>query len=156
MSNMSSVWAKVLVRMFWLATAWPIHHDAWVWFWSIVPAALLPLFNRSKQKWDNEIDHKRKRDNNNQFSFRAFHSQFITWKGDEVAQSAEDFLLYHKFGHVSNYIAQYIILSFSCSRIESRFIPIQLTIECIVLFYDRIIDVFALYLINSGVKLINR
>lgn len=28
-------------------------------------------------------------------------SQFITWKGDEVAQSAEDFLLYHKFGHVS-------------------------------------------------------
>lgn len=29
-----------------------------------------------------------------------FWLQFITWKGDEVAQSAEDFLLYHKFGHV--------------------------------------------------------
>lgn len=31
-------------------------------------------------------------------------SQFINWKADEVAQSAEDFLLYHKFGHVSNHI----------------------------------------------------
>lgn len=27
--------------------------------------------------------------------------QFINWKADEMAQSAEDFLLYHKFGHVS-------------------------------------------------------
>lgn len=27
--------------------------------------------------------------------------QFINWKADEVVQSAEDFLLYHKFGHVS-------------------------------------------------------
>lgn len=28
--------------------------------------------------------------------------QFISWKSDEVAQSAESFLMYHKFGHVSN------------------------------------------------------
>lgn len=27
--------------------------------------------------------------------------QFINWKAEEMAQSAEDFLLYHKFGHVS-------------------------------------------------------
>lgn len=27
--------------------------------------------------------------------------QFINWKADEVERSAEDFLLYHKFGHVS-------------------------------------------------------
>jgi len=30
--------------------------------------------------------------------------QFINWKTDEVAQSAESFLIYHKFGHVSNCI----------------------------------------------------
>jgi protein NDRG1 len=31
----------------------------------------------------------------------TFKSKFISWKGDDVKQSAEDFLLYHKFGHVS-------------------------------------------------------
>jgi len=30
---------------------------------------------------------------------QSFKTKFITWNGDEVAQSAEDFLLYHKFGH---------------------------------------------------------
>lgn len=34
-------------------------------------------------------------------SLSKFSLQFIKWKTDEVAQSAEDFLLYHKFGHVS-------------------------------------------------------
>ncbi|XP_031638555.1 uncharacterized protein ZK1073.1 isoform X2 [Contarinia nasturtii] len=29
----------------------------------------------------------------------SFKTKFINWKADEVAQSAEDFLLYHKFGH---------------------------------------------------------
>lgn len=31
----------------------------------------------------------------------AFKTKFISWKGDEIGQSAEDFLLYHKFGYVS-------------------------------------------------------
>lgn len=31
----------------------------------------------------------------------TFKTKFITWKADEVGQGAEDFLLYHKFGHVS-------------------------------------------------------
>lgn len=31
----------------------------------------------------------------------TFKTKFITWKTDEVGQGAEDFLLYHKFGHVS-------------------------------------------------------
>lgn len=31
----------------------------------------------------------------------TFKTKFITWKSDEVGQGAEDFLLYHKFGHVS-------------------------------------------------------
>ncbi|EAA08379.5 AGAP003238-PA [Anopheles gambiae str. PEST] len=31
----------------------------------------------------------------------VFKTKFISWKGDEVGQSAEDFLLYHKFGYVS-------------------------------------------------------
>lgn len=30
----------------------------------------------------------------------VFKTKFISWKGDEVGQSAEDFLLYHKFGYV--------------------------------------------------------
>ncbi|XP_055923839.1 uncharacterized protein ZK1073.1 isoform X3 [Eupeodes corollae] len=30
---------------------------------------------------------------------QSFKTKFITWKNDEVAQSAESFLLYHKFGH---------------------------------------------------------
>ncbi|XP_031638556.1 uncharacterized protein ZK1073.1 isoform X3 [Contarinia nasturtii] len=30
----------------------------------------------------------------------SFKTKFINWKADEVAQSAEDFLLYHKFGHI--------------------------------------------------------
>ncbi|XP_037925015.1 uncharacterized protein ZK1073.1 isoform X2 [Hermetia illucens] len=29
----------------------------------------------------------------------SFKNKFISWKGNEVAQSAEDFLMYHKFGH---------------------------------------------------------
>lgn len=29
----------------------------------------------------------------------TFKNKFISWKGNEVAQSAEDFLMYHKFGH---------------------------------------------------------
>jgi protein NDRG1 len=29
----------------------------------------------------------------------TFKTKFISWKGSEVQQSAEDFLLYHKFGH---------------------------------------------------------
>ncbi|XP_035779910.1 uncharacterized protein ZK1073.1-like isoform X2 [Anopheles albimanus] len=29
----------------------------------------------------------------------VFKTKFISWKGDEVGQSAEDFLLYHKFGY---------------------------------------------------------
>ncbi|CRK98519.1 CLUMA_CG011872, isoform D [Clunio marinus] len=29
----------------------------------------------------------------------TFRTKFISWKGDEVGQGAEDFLLYHKFGH---------------------------------------------------------
>lgn len=29
----------------------------------------------------------------------AFKTRFISWKGDEINQSAEDFLLYHKFGY---------------------------------------------------------
>lgn len=29
----------------------------------------------------------------------AFKTKFISWKGDEINQSAEDFLLYHKFGY---------------------------------------------------------
>nr|XP_029727721.1 uncharacterized protein ZK1073.1 isoform X2 [Aedes albopictus] len=29
----------------------------------------------------------------------AFKTKFISWKGDEIGQSAEDFLLYHKFGY---------------------------------------------------------
>ncbi|KAL7033001.1 hypothetical protein ACKWTF_007451 [Chironomus riparius] len=29
----------------------------------------------------------------------TFKTKFISWKGDEVGQGAEDFLLYHKFGH---------------------------------------------------------
>jgi hypothetical protein len=32
---------------------------------------------------------------------QTFRTKFISWKSDEVAHSAEDFLLYHKFGHVS-------------------------------------------------------
>ncbi|KAH8312378.1 hypothetical protein KR044_010461 [Drosophila immigrans] len=32
---------------------------------------------------------------------QSFKSKFISWKSDEVAQSAESFLMYHKFGHVS-------------------------------------------------------
>lgn len=43
------------------------------------------------------------------YSVDITHSQFITWKGDEVAQSAEDFLLYHKFGHVSIIRSHYIL-----------------------------------------------
>ncbi|BFF91618.1 exocyst complex component 4 [Drosophila madeirensis] len=30
---------------------------------------------------------------------QSFKSKFISWKSDEVAQSAESFLMYHKFGH---------------------------------------------------------
>ncbi|KAI8129471.1 Exocyst complex component 4 [Lucilia cuprina] len=30
---------------------------------------------------------------------QSFKSKFIQWKNDEVAQSAESFLMYHKFGH---------------------------------------------------------
>jgi len=30
---------------------------------------------------------------------QAFRNKFISWKTDEVAQSAESFLMYHKFGH---------------------------------------------------------
>lgn len=30
---------------------------------------------------------------------QTFKNKFISWKGDEVAQSAEGFLMYHKFGH---------------------------------------------------------
>lgn len=33
--------------------------------------------------------------------FDTFKTKFISWKGEEVGQGAEDFLLYHKFGHVS-------------------------------------------------------
>lgn len=29
----------------------------------------------------------------------AFKTKFISWKGEEINQSAEDFLLYHKFGY---------------------------------------------------------
>ena len=39
------------------------------------------------------------------------HLQFINWKGDEVASSAESFLVFHKFGHVS-------ILQSVCIRIN--------------------------------------
>ncbi|XP_039231006.1 exocyst complex component 4 isoform X7 [Drosophila yakuba] len=31
---------------------------------------------------------------------QSFKNKFISWKSDEVAQSAESFLMYHKFGHV--------------------------------------------------------
>jgi protein NDRG1 len=35
--------------------------------------------------------------------------QFISWKGEEMGQSAEDFLLYHKFGYVSmNYTINFV------------------------------------------------
>lgn len=34
----------------------------------------------------------------------TFKTKFISWKGDAVGQGAEDFLLYHKFGHVGFYI----------------------------------------------------
>ncbi|XP_070851748.1 exocyst complex component 4 isoform X3 [Drosophila suzukii] len=30
---------------------------------------------------------------------QSFKNKFISWKSDEVAQSAESFLMYHKFGH---------------------------------------------------------
>ncbi|XP_037949274.1 uncharacterized protein ZK1073.1 isoform X2 [Teleopsis dalmanni] len=30
---------------------------------------------------------------------QSFKNKFISWKNDEVAQSAESFLMYHKFGH---------------------------------------------------------
>lgn len=30
----------------------------------------------------------------------AFKTKFISWKGNELGQSAEDFLLYHKFGYI--------------------------------------------------------
>ncbi|KAI8044644.1 hypothetical protein M5D96_000815 [Drosophila gunungcola] len=33
---------------------------------------------------------------------QSFKNKFISWKSDEVAQSAESFLMYHKFGHVSS------------------------------------------------------
>lgn len=33
----------------------------------------------------------------------AFKTKFISWKGNELGQSAEDFLLYHKFGYVSSW-----------------------------------------------------
>lgn len=32
----------------------------------------------------------------------TFKTKFISWKSEEVGQGAEDFLLYHKFGHVSS------------------------------------------------------
>ncbi|XP_055693385.1 uncharacterized protein ZK1073.1 isoform X4 [Lutzomyia longipalpis] len=32
----------------------------------------------------------------------TFKNKFITWKADEVAKSAEAFLVYHKFGHLQN------------------------------------------------------
>ncbi|XP_030374900.1 exocyst complex component 4 isoform X3 [Scaptodrosophila lebanonensis] len=32
---------------------------------------------------------------------QSFKNKFISWKSDEVAQSAESFLMYHKFGHRS-------------------------------------------------------
>lgn len=32
----------------------------------------------------------------------TFKTKFISWKSDEVGQGAEDFLLYHKFGHAFN------------------------------------------------------
>ncbi|BFF91616.1 exocyst complex component 4 [Drosophila madeirensis] len=35
---------------------------------------------------------------------QSFKSKFISWKSDEVAQSAESFLMYHKFGHVMEQI----------------------------------------------------
>jgi protein NDRG1 len=31
----------------------------------------------------------------------TFKTKFISWNKEEVAKGAEDFLLYHKFGHVS-------------------------------------------------------
>ncbi|XP_063531941.1 uncharacterized protein ZK1073.1 isoform X1 [Cydia strobilella] len=31
----------------------------------------------------------------------AFRSRFSRWKGTDISQSEEDFLIYHKFGHVS-------------------------------------------------------
>lgn len=41
----------------------------------------------------------------NQFkTLQTFRTKFISWKGDEVGQGAEDFLMYHKFGHVSHSI----------------------------------------------------
>ncbi|XP_041673684.1 exocyst complex component 4 isoform X4 [Drosophila eugracilis] len=35
---------------------------------------------------------------------QSFKNKFISWKSDEVAQSAESFLMYHKFGHVMEQI----------------------------------------------------
>ncbi|XP_037897072.1 uncharacterized protein ZK1073.1 isoform X3 [Glossina fuscipes] len=35
---------------------------------------------------------------------QSFKSKLIQWKSDEVAQSAESFLMYHKFGHVMEQI----------------------------------------------------
>lgn len=37
----------------------------------------------------------------------TFKTKFISWKEDEVGQGAEDFLLYHKFGHVSRLRSSY-------------------------------------------------
>lgn len=31
----------------------------------------------------------------------AFRSRFSRWRGADISQSEEDFLIYHKFGHVS-------------------------------------------------------
>jgi hypothetical protein len=36
--------------------------------------------------------------------FNFGHFQFVNWKGSgSVSQSAEEYLIFHKFGHVSNH-----------------------------------------------------
>ncbi|XP_030565322.1 exocyst complex component 4 isoform X2 [Drosophila novamexicana] len=37
---------------------------------------------------------------------QSFRNKFISWKSDEVAHSAESFLMYHKFGHTSQIVGE--------------------------------------------------
>lgn len=49
----------------------------------------------------------------------TFKSKFISWKGDDVKQSAEDFLLYHKFGHVSFFLISIFFIEFKNELTEN-------------------------------------
>ncbi|XP_023937843.1 uncharacterized protein ZK1073.1 isoform X4 [Bicyclus anynana] len=46
----------------------------------------------------------------------AFRTRFSRWKGTDISQSEEDFLIYHKFGHVS-FVTE--LLAYSYQQISS-------------------------------------